>query len=467
MKELTRRRFLILGTAALALTACFPAEPVPVIYTIKDLLATTPFYIAHRGSGDNWPEHTRAAYSRSVLAGAKAIEVSVQSTSDGVLVCHHDLSTLRMTGVDLIIAESSYAELERLNVDARKWLGPNCVLLPIPKLKDVLDEHAAKRVVFIEDKQGTNTDALLALMDSYPDPTEHFVWKQPAPSQRFKVAQAKGYASWGYFSPEDFDKVTQLAPNFDYLGIYHTAPESLIKELVATGKPVICWEIHTRSLRDTMAAWGVKGMMCSNIPYVTKAVSQYTNDQFATGLRPAGDLPSPLALNRQPLIAPGAASVRMVELKSSYCMGSMGPIDRSDYTLNFDMAWPDAVPADFEHSGIAFGQESDAPYLVREPSSVSGYHVVLRGNGSLELFSRKASVVSGKLIQKVQTSAPRPGNWMRFRIKLSASNIVVERIDGAGWRFSASDNTFRGRFFSLTQNYDKGPATLFRGIAVT
>lgn len=466
MNDISRRRLLILGTAALALAACMPAEPQPVNYTVKDLLATTPFYVAHRGSGDNWPEHTRAAYARSVAAGARAIEVSVQATKDGVLVCHHDLSTLRMTGVDLIIADTTYAELERLNVDARAWLGPNSVVLPIPKLKDVLDDHASRRVIFIEDKQGTNTAAILELMESYPNPTEHFVWKQPAPSRRFKVVQAKGYTSWGYFAPEDFDKVAQLAPDFDYLGIYHTAPESLVKEMVATGKPVICWEIHTRSLRDTMSAWGVQGMMCSNIPYVTTAVSRSTSDQFASGLRSAGDLPSPLALSRQPLIEPGTASVRMVEHKSSYCIGSMCPIPRSDYTINFDMAWPEKVPADYEHAGIAFGQENDASYVVREASTANGYHVVLRGSGSLELFSRQATLVSGKLVGQVQTSQPRAGSWMRFRIQLSGSKITVERIDGAGWRFSVSDNTFRGRYFSLNQNYDKGPSTLFRGISV-
>lgn len=467
MKDISRRRFLILGTSALALVGCMPDEPPPITYTVKDLLATLPFYIAHRGSADNWPEHTRAAYARSVLAGAKAIEVSVHATSDGVLVCHHDPNTLRMTGVELSIADTSYSELEGLNVDARAWLGPNSVLLPIPKLKDVLDEHAPNRVIFIEDKQGTNTEALLELMETYPNPTEHFIWKQPAPSRRFKVLQAKGYTSWGYFAPEDFDKVAQFAADFDYLGIYHSAPESLIKELVATGKPVICWEIHTRSLRDTMAAWGVQGMMCSNFPYVTRAVARYKSDQFATGLRPAGDLPSPLALNRQPLIEPGPASVRTVEHKSSYCLGSMCPIALSDYSLTFDMAWPSQVPADYEHAGVAFGQESDASYVVREVSTVNGYHLILRGSGSMELFSRQATLVSGKLLDKVQTDRPAAGRWMHFRIQLSGSKITVSRIDGAGWRFSVSDGSFRGRYFSLNQNYENGPATLFRAISVT
>lgn len=463
----SRRQFLVLGTAVLALSACVPEKPPP-IYTIRDLFATTPFYIAHRGSGDNWPEHTQSAYHRAVEAGAKAIEVSVHASSDGVLVCHHDLTTLRMTGVDMDIAASSFAELEALNNNARQWLGPHSSLLPIPRLKDVLDEHAAHRVIFIEDKQGTNTDALLALMETYPSPTEHFIWKQPAPSRRFKVVKAKGYRSWGYFAPEDFEKIAEFAGDFDYLGIYHTAPKDVVQDLVATGKPVICWEVHTRSLRDTMASWGVQGMMCSNFPYVTSDKPQSKLDQFSTGLRAAGDLPSALTWSGQPLLIPGAASVRMEQKeKSSYSMGSLCPIQPRNYTISFHMVWPDKIPADFEHAGVAFGLANDSVYLVREPSKVSGYHVILRGSGSLELFSRTAGQVSGKLIRQVQTDPPKAGNWMRFRIQVSDTELRIERDDGTGWLLTAEDTKFRGGYFSLCRNYDDGPATQFRSVAVT
>ncbi|MHA7304962.1 glycerophosphodiester phosphodiesterase [Arthrobacter sp. TMN-49] len=463
----SRRQFLILSTALLALSAC-DSGPPPANFTVKDLFATTPFYIAHRGSGDNWPEHTQSAYHRAVEAGAKALEISVQASSDGVLICHHDLSTLRMTGVGVDIATSTFAELQTLDNNARQWLGPHSNLLPIPRLKEVLDEHAAHRVIFIEDKQGTNTEALLELMESYPNPTEHFIWKQPAPSRRFSVFKEKGYATWGYFAPEDYAKIAQFSGDFDYLGVHHSAPQRIVQELVDTGKPVICWEVHTRSLRDTMAAWGVQGMMCSNFPYVTSGKAKSTHDQFSTGLRAAGDLPSALAWNRQPLLIPGAAAVRLDQKeKSSYSMGSLCPIQPRNYTISFHLAWPDKVPADFEHAGVAFGQESDAAYLVREPSEVSGYHLVLRGSGSLELFSRAAGKVSGKLIRAVKTEPPKAGNWMRFRIQVSDTELRIDRDDGIGWLLTSQDSQFRGGYFSLCRNYDNGPAAQFRSISVS
>ncbi len=468
MAEVKRRQFLILGASLLALSACVPDQPPPPKYTIKDLMSATPFYIAHRGSGDNWPEHTFAAYRRSALAGAKAIEVSVQATKDGVLVCHHDLTTARMTGVELDIAETNFSELEHLDNDAREWLGPNSLLVPIPLLKDVLDEHAANRVIFIEDKQGTNTEALLAMMDSYPESTEHFVWKQPASSMRFVTAKEHGYSSWGYFAPEDFDKISALAGSFDYLGIYHTAPDKTIQQLVATGKPVICWEIHTRSLRDKMSGLGVQGMMCSNYPYVTSARALSGHDHFSAGVRAAGDLPSVLAWSRQPLLIPGNSSVSFEQKeKSSYSMGSMCPVTESDYSINFHMAWAEKAPADFDHAGIAFGMENDAAYLVREASTVGGYHVVIRGSGSMELFSRQAGLVSGKLVRRVLTAPPVAGEWLQFRIRVSARTLTVERIDSSGWRLSVDDTQFRGGYISLCRNYEKGPTVQFRSVSIS
>src|SRR6478735_7476996 len=104
-RTLSRRDLLVLGGSALLLAGCSTvgqgpsrptagsATPEPYTgptHTVDSLVSTTPFFIAHRGSGDNWAEHTMEAYSEAVALGAKAIEVSVNATKDGVLICHHD-----------------------------------------------------------------------------------------------------------------------------------------------------------------------------------------------------------------------------------------------------------------------------------------------------------------------------------------------------------------------------------------
>ena len=312
-KHVSRRGFLALASAGPILSACTPSagstSAAESIFTTSDLLSTIPFYIGHRGSGDNWPEHTLLAYEKSRALGVKALEMSVHMTKDGVLVCHHDGNTERLTGVNREIKDLTYAEILQLRNDARPWLGPSSERPPIPRLIDALEKFAANSVIFLEDKMATHTQPLLDLMDSFPDSTKHFVWKQQATSDRYKEATARGYKTWGYFSPEDFRSFASRATLFDYVGIFHSATDEQVRELASYGKPVVCWEVHTRSQRDRLLELGVTMMMCSNAAYVMRDTAAATADQFASGLRANGDLPwtTDRGWTAQPAILPATA----------------------------------------------------------------------------------------------------------------------------------------------------------------
>ena len=478
-RAFSRRQLLTaLGTGAL-LTACSGGEnpnrggvrtglsqPAEV-HTLTDLMSTTPFYIAHRGSGDNWTEHTAEAYSQAIQNGAKAIEVSVSATSDGVLVCHHDLSTERMTGRNLQISEVTFEELDAVRNDSRSWIGPHAPLAPIPKVKDVLDAHAATSVIFLEDKQGTNTTALLDLMDSYPNSKEHFVWKQTAAGKHFAEAKERGYKTWGYFVDNVRIRFADFAERFDYLGIYHGASDDEIKALVGYGKPVICWEIHTRWMRERVRALGVTGLMCSNYPYVSGNTPISNRDDFASGVRAAGDLPWILAQTYQPTLQPEFSSVSLNnEASSSYALGSMCPVMKDTYSLSFDMRWPMAVPDKSGSAGIAFGQADDQPYRPTVPATVAGYHLTVDRVGTMRLFAREARALDGELLGEARSDTPRAGAWMRFRVDVSPREITFTRLDGTVTSALARTSSHRGGYFGLTKNYQGKQPVEFRQVEV-
>ncbi len=447
-----------------------PSTPVPLerVSTVSELLDLAPFYIAHRGSGDNWTEHTAIAYRNAAAAGAQAIEISVNATSDGVLVCHHDTNTLRLTGVDLEISTSTWAELSDLENDARQWLGPRAALEPVPRLTDVLDDIGTDRVIFIEDKQGTNTTALLDLLDTYPESTKHFIWKQWVGGKQYEAAQQRGYKVWGYFAPDD--KVTEeLVGRCDYLGVHHTAAESVITELVATGKPVIAWEVHYRSVRDTLSALGVVGMMCSNIPYVTSAMPRASQDTFVTGMRGAGDLPWTVDLGwaAQPQITADTGTVVLdYPDVQSYLMGSLAPIDSARFEISFRLRWPEELPAATQHAGLAFGLKNDQPYRIGVPSRVGGYHAVFRANGSLELFTRQQGETEGTMLSAVQTPAPAAGEWVNLVVSVSAARVAVSRDRNLSWEAAANDAAHRGGYFWLCKNYAEPTAVEYASVVV-
>ena len=439
--------------------------------TVSSLLATSPFLIAHRGSGDNWPEHTMAAYEGAINSGAGAIEVSVCATQDGVLVCHHDTNTLRMTGVDLDIAATDYGRLSLLKNDARSWIGPGVGLEPIPRLKDVLDRFAGSHVIFIEDKQGTNTGPLLDLMDSYPDATEHFVWKQTAAGSAYEQASSRGYRTWGYFVDNTDDQFSRFAPNFDLVGIYHGASDQEIEDLVAFGKPVICWEIHTRWMRERVLALGVTGLMCSNYPYVAAAAASAMRDTFGDGVRAAGDLPWVLGLKYQPEFLTGERALRMShDTSAGYLMGSLGPMPAEAAGINFELRWPNGLPGRHGAAGVCFGLADDQPYRAGIAGPTGGYQLLLRASGAVELYRRDPGVPEGTeadtLLVSFATAVPAPGEWTTLRIVSSPQEITVKRDGQPDWSASVPDSTYRGGYLGLLKGYKDPVPVDFRSVGV-
>jgi glycerophosphoryl diester phosphodiesterase len=86
---------LLAACLALLTVACSPAATArePTVPPER------PLVIAHRGASGYLPEHTLAAYAAGYAMGADYIEPDVVMTSDGVLICAHDLTLEDTTDV--------------------------------------------------------------------------------------------------------------------------------------------------------------------------------------------------------------------------------------------------------------------------------------------------------------------------------------------------------------------------------
>lgn len=434
-------------------------------FTIAGMLAAPGFFVAHRGSGDNWPEHTMRAYAQAAGAGLKALEVSVSSTADGVLVCHHDLNTLRLTGADLVIGRASYAALQTLRNDARAWLGPAAPLEPIPLLEDVLRAFLSSRVIFLEDKQGTNAAELLELLETYPGARERVVWKQPASSPGHALARRHGYTTWGYVTTPDFGNLPALIPRVDLLGVHGSAPESVVRELVASGKPVAAWEVRRRSDYARLKGLGVKGFVCSNIVHVMHLEERHPEDGFDSGLRRAGDLPgrSDGTWDGQPLFDHGSLRVAAAD-PVSYLMGSMGALSATERELALELRWPEVLPEGPGGAGVAFGQEDDGPYKVGADSAGHGYQLELGADGTLALWRKDPGTAGSTLLAEAEGAPPEPGEWIQLVIEVAPHMISVRRQGQDGQGLDSADATYGGGWFSLVKNYDGGAPVEFRNV---
>ncbi|OFI38949.1 hypothetical protein BIU82_16735 [Arthrobacter sp. SW1] len=465
------------GASAGTLPALEPVPDVPLTpggpYALPDLLDTQTFYIAHRGSGDNWPEHTMRAYKESVALGLKAIEVSVWASSDGILLCHHDANTLRTTGQDLSIPDTPYSTLAGLRVDARAWLGPATPLEPLPTLREVLDAFAASHVIFLEDKAGTNADAIIAMLQDYPDSRAHIVWKQPAMSPGHLYARQRGYTTWGYFASRELGRLADFQDRTDLLGVPALAPEAALRQFVDTGKPVIAWEVHRRWERERLRRLGVRGMMCSNAPYVLQRLAPASTDSLDQGRRPAGDLPWKTGSDwkEQPAFADGALRF---DTAGSYSPGSMAPLAVPAWRLEAEVRWPDGAPQG-SRAGMAFalGDDSPAPPPAVGPASAAatqgGYRLDLAPDGALELGRLDKGQAQPVRLASVggQTG---PGQWVRIRVEMAPVGLRVTASSDGGrsWSAQSTDTTYRGGYFALLAMPapDGGAPVEFRKLAV-
>jgi glycerophosphoryl diester phosphodiesterase len=122
--------------------------------------------VAHRGASAYAPEHTLAAYRLAIEQGADYVEQDLQITSDGVLVCLHDMTLERTTNVEEIfpdrarlfdggkqwpVVDFTLEEIKRL--DAGSWFGPAFAGERIPTWQEAIDLIRGKAGLFPEIKE--------------------------------------------------------------------------------------------------------------------------------------------------------------------------------------------------------------------------------------------------------------------------------------------------------------------------
>lgn len=76
--------------------------------------------VAHRGSSEDAPEHTLAAYRKAIEDGADALECDVRLTADGHLVCVHDRRVDRTSNGRGAVSRLELADLAELDFGSWK-----------------------------------------------------------------------------------------------------------------------------------------------------------------------------------------------------------------------------------------------------------------------------------------------------------------------------------------------------------
>lgn len=105
--------------------------------TIK-LSNKKPLMIAHRGLSSFEKENTMAAFIAGGNHTYYGMECDIHVTKDNVIVVCHDSNLERVSGVNLVIEESTYEEIQQVNLyDVKK--ENNWPYLKVPTFEEYLD----------------------------------------------------------------------------------------------------------------------------------------------------------------------------------------------------------------------------------------------------------------------------------------------------------------------------------------
>lgn len=127
--------------------------------------------VAHRGASADAPENTLAAFRLAWELGADAAEGDFHLTADGHVVCHHDATTARTGGKDLLVTDATLAELRELEFGG--WKAERFRGEPIPTLADMIATVPRGKTLYVEVKSGPEIGpALQQALSGAPLPAE-------------------------------------------------------------------------------------------------------------------------------------------------------------------------------------------------------------------------------------------------------------------------------------------------------
>ncbi len=233
--------------------------------------ADLPLIVGHRGASHAAPENTLASFKLAFEEGADGIEGDFYLTKDGEIVCIHDADTKRVAGEKLMVAESTWAELSKLDVGS--WKDAKYAGEHMPLLKQILDILPPGKRFFLEVKCGPEIVEPLAKLfaEKHADPARVTIISFNAPviaacREKLPAYQAHLISDLKEVTaPEQRPLVEKQLADCKSQGLQFkaTAPAvdaSWLASLKGKGLALTSWTVDDPELAKKMIACGVQAI---------------------------------------------------------------------------------------------------------------------------------------------------------------------------------------------------------------
>lgn len=222
--------------------------------------------IAHRGVSAHAPENTLAAFDMALEIDADSIETDVWVTKDGVPILSHDERTGRISSQDLVISESTYEELAKLDLGI--LFSPKFAGQRIVTLEEFLKRYCGRISLCLEMKAPhieAQVAALLSNQKACDITITSFQYDILEKLRALDESLYLGYLVWDLdsevFRRAEEQKFQQVCPNIQKL------TQDALKMARLKGLCVRVWGVGSDiSLMRKAIDMGVDGLTVDDVP---------------------------------------------------------------------------------------------------------------------------------------------------------------------------------------------------------
>ena len=228
-------------------------------------------FISHRGESKDAPENTLPAFELSQKRAVSGMECDIHLTRDRVLVTIHDSDTGRVGGRGMIVEESTFAELQTLDVSNHK---PGFRNTRIPKFSETLRYLGPGRLFYVEIKGDDPAviDAMISELDAAKIPPEQIVmisfsesvvrlFKERFPRRKALLltgCRAQSNGTWGPTADQLIAKLESLgADGVDINGNLSFITAEYVRKVKAAGFTFAVWTVDDEAQARPLIGFGV------------------------------------------------------------------------------------------------------------------------------------------------------------------------------------------------------------------
>jgi glycerophosphoryl diester phosphodiesterase len=250
---------------------------------------------AHRGNSGDFPENTVPAFQSGIDVGADWIELDILRTKDGQIVVIHDRTTKRVGDQDLVVAESTYEKLRKVDVAAdfrrrMKKTVDECPPQRIPLLKDVLllvmKQNQTR--VSIQPKMDCVADAVALVKELKGERWVGFNDGNLGYMSKVKRLAPDIPVFWDRGASTEIDEDIRIARQhgFESLVLHHSGvtPEK-VRKIKAAGIEVGAWTINDQATMTRLVSAGVERLYTDHPRVLLTLKAKRRQNETTEGIR--------------------------------------------------------------------------------------------------------------------------------------------------------------------------------------